>query len=184
MSDITSLNALGQAFGNGGFAHARLANQHWVVLGASAKDLDDTVDFVLASHHRIELALTSQLREVATEFIQRWCLGRSFGTTSTAAGTHLGGFAEHANHLGTHLGKVNAEIFQNACSDAFTFANLSPGGGALYRCSYARVGEPLRGKLKNTFGPRREGNFNGHKPRSAADDLFDFNASVLEVDTH
>ena len=39
-------------------------------------------------------------------------------------------------------------------------------------------------KLKNAFGPGREGDFNGDESRSAADDLLNFDSSVLEVDTH
>ena len=50
-------NALGQAFDDGGLAHAGLADQHGIVLGAAAEDLDDAIDFAFAADQGIELAV-------------------------------------------------------------------------------------------------------------------------------
>ena len=55
-------DALRQALGDGGLAHARLADQHRVVLLAAREDLDDALDLVLAADDRVELALARQLR--------------------------------------------------------------------------------------------------------------------------
>jgi hypothetical protein len=43
-------------FDDGGLAHARLADQHRVVLGAALQDLDGAADLVVAADHRVELA--------------------------------------------------------------------------------------------------------------------------------
>ncbi len=60
-----------QAFGDGRLAHAGLADQHRVVLGATAQDLDGAADFLVAPDHRIELALAGILGEVSGVFLQR-----------------------------------------------------------------------------------------------------------------
>ena len=47
-------------FGHGAFAHARLADEHGVVLGAAGENLDDALDFLAAANHRIEFAVTAR----------------------------------------------------------------------------------------------------------------------------
>ena len=66
---------LGQAFDDGGLADAGFAQQHGIVLGAAAEDLDDAFDFVLAADDRIELALAGQFGQVAAEAVQGGRLG-------------------------------------------------------------------------------------------------------------
>ena len=51
-----------QAFGDGGLADARLADQHRIVLGAARQHLDGAADFLVAADHRIELALRGPVR--------------------------------------------------------------------------------------------------------------------------
>ena len=53
---VAGHDALGQALHDGGLAHARLADEHRVVLGAAAEHLDDAADLVVAADHRVELA--------------------------------------------------------------------------------------------------------------------------------
>ena len=60
-----------QAFGDGGLAHARLADQHRIVLGAAAQHLDGAADFLVAADHRIQLAGAGQLCEIAGIFLER-----------------------------------------------------------------------------------------------------------------
>ena len=47
---------MGQAFDDGGFAHAGLADQHRVVLGAATQDLDHSADLLVAADDRIQFA--------------------------------------------------------------------------------------------------------------------------------
>ena len=63
-------DALGEAFDDGRLADARFAEQHRVVLGAAAEDLDGPLDFVLAADDGVELLLASKLGEVAAEAIE------------------------------------------------------------------------------------------------------------------
>ena len=58
---------LGEAFDDGGLAHAGFADEHGIVLGAAAENLDDALDFVLAADDGIELALAGQFGQVAAK---------------------------------------------------------------------------------------------------------------------
>ena len=64
-------DALGQALDDGGLAHARLADEHGVVLGAAGEDLDHAAHLVVAADDGIELALARQLGEVAAVLLER-----------------------------------------------------------------------------------------------------------------
>jgi len=64
LRDVAAHDALGEALGDGGLAHARLADQHRVVLGPPAEDLDDAPDLLVAADDRIELARAGIGRQV------------------------------------------------------------------------------------------------------------------------
>ena len=64
-------DALRQPLDDGGLAHARLADQRRVVLGAPREDLHHAADFLVAPDHRVQLALARQGGQVAPVFLQR-----------------------------------------------------------------------------------------------------------------
>ena len=70
-------DALRQALDDGRLAHARLADQHRIILGAAAKNLNDALDFAVAAHQRIELAFERRLRQVPAELRQQRSLLRA-----------------------------------------------------------------------------------------------------------
>ena len=63
-----------ESLGDGGLAHARLADEHRVVLRAARQHLDDAPDLVVAADDRVELALPRVLGEVAAEALERLVL--------------------------------------------------------------------------------------------------------------
>ena len=67
-------DALGQAFGQRGLAHAGFADVERVVLAPAAQHLDGAFDFVVAADQRVDLAFARELVEVAGEFGQRVAL--------------------------------------------------------------------------------------------------------------
>ena len=75
VGDVAADNALRQAFDDGGLAHARLADQHRIVLGPPAQHLHDAADFIFAANHRVELALAGGFRQVVRVAFQRLVLG-------------------------------------------------------------------------------------------------------------
>ena len=60
----------GQSLGDGRLAHARLADQHGVVLRPPGEHLDDAADFLVAADHGIELALPRPLDQVDAVSLQ------------------------------------------------------------------------------------------------------------------
>ncbi len=56
---------LSKSFGNGGFSHSGLADEHRVVLGPSGQHLDDTANFVITSDNGVQFFRTGKLGEVA-----------------------------------------------------------------------------------------------------------------------
>jgi len=79
LGDVTKRDQLSQALCDRSLADARLADQGWVVLGPAAEDLDDALDLVLASDHRVERVLACELGEIATELVQKRRLRRLLG---------------------------------------------------------------------------------------------------------
>ena len=62
---------MSEAFDDGCFAHAGLADKDRVVLGATDQHLHEAQDLVLAADDRIELAVRSEKREVNSVFLER-----------------------------------------------------------------------------------------------------------------
>jgi len=62
---------LREAFGDGGFADASFTDQHGIVFGATAKNLDDAANLVLPAHDRVHLALTGEFGQVAAKGFER-----------------------------------------------------------------------------------------------------------------
>ena len=63
-------DALGQPFHDGGLAHAGLADEHGVVLGAAGQHLHHAADLLVAADDGVELALARDLREVAPVLLE------------------------------------------------------------------------------------------------------------------
>ena len=57
IGDLFPLDGQSKALGDGGFAHAGLANQTGVVFLAAVQDLDDPLDLAFAAHQLVQLAL-------------------------------------------------------------------------------------------------------------------------------
>ena len=68
-------DSLREAFDDGGFADAGLADEHGIIFRAARENLDDAADFFVASDDRIELAAAGLFGQVAGVFVQRLKLG-------------------------------------------------------------------------------------------------------------
>ena len=71
LGDVAVDDAPGEALDDGGLAHAGLADEHRVVLGAPAQHLDDPADLLVAADDRVELAGAGRVGEVAPVLLQR-----------------------------------------------------------------------------------------------------------------
>src|SRR5579875_2331932 len=71
---IAAHDALSQTLDDSGLTHARLTNQHRIVLGAAAQHLNDAANLLVTSDHWIKLTLPGKFGQVASVFLQRLIL--------------------------------------------------------------------------------------------------------------
>ena len=81
LGDIALDDLLGQALDNRRFAHAGLADQHGIVLGPAAEDLDHPLDLLIAADDRVQLAVSGGLGQVAGEL--EMCIRDRYGSMPT-----------------------------------------------------------------------------------------------------
>ncbi len=93
LGHVAAHDALRQALDDGGLAHARLADQHRVVLGPARQDADHPPDLGVAADHRVELAAPRLGDEVDAVLLQRLVghLGHGAGHPLVAAHRRQGG---------------------------------------------------------------------------------------------
>ena len=68
--DVPGGDPQGDALHDGGLAHARLPDEHRIVLLAPPEDLDDAGDFQVAADNRVQLPFPGRLRQVVAEFLE------------------------------------------------------------------------------------------------------------------
>ena len=71
LGHVAGDDAAGEAFDDGGFAHAGLADEHRVVLGAARKHLDHAANLLVAADDGVELAAAREFGEVLGVFFKR-----------------------------------------------------------------------------------------------------------------
>src|SRR3954452_5021567 len=71
LGDVAGDDPLGEALDDRGLAHAGLADEDGVVLGASGEDLDDAADLVVASDDRVELAVLGLQGQIEAVLLER-----------------------------------------------------------------------------------------------------------------
>ncbi len=159
-------NLLGHGFDDGGLADARLADQHRVVLGASAEDLGHALDFGIATDHRIQLAAQRCVGEIDAQLVQR----RRASTGAGAAGAAAAGVAQDAMGLGANLFEVDAQAFEDAGGNAFAFSQqaneqvLSADVGMVHAAGF------VNGQLDDLLGAGGKSDFALGRTLTASDD--------------
>ena len=71
LGHVAGGDLLSQALDDSRLAHAGIAQDKRIVLGAARKDLHHALDFLFAANHGIELAVARLLREVGGELLER-----------------------------------------------------------------------------------------------------------------
>jgi len=122
-------DAFGQAFGDGSLADARLTDQQRVVLAPPGQNLRHTLDFLLATHQRVDPAGTGQFVQVAGVGVQRVARRGGFATLFVLHVLVAFGMRAMARHFGDAVGDVvdhidtgHALLFQQEHGLAFLFA--------------------------------------------------------------
>ena len=67
-------DSLGKALRHSAFPYTGFADQNGVVLCSAREDLNDTLDLLLASNHRVYLAFPSHLGQITAELGQHFLL--------------------------------------------------------------------------------------------------------------
>ena len=93
---IPGCNALGNALGNGGFAHTGFTDQAGVVFLAAAQDLNGAVNFTVAADHIVQLACLGLGGKVVAVVIQKFALA-GFAAFFAGLGLFVGIFAVGAH---------------------------------------------------------------------------------------
>ena len=60
LRDVARSNFLGEAFHNRSFADARFPNEHGVIFGPAAEDLDDALNLIFSADDRIHFSLAGE----------------------------------------------------------------------------------------------------------------------------
>ena len=122
LGDVAADDPLGEAFGDGRLADARLADQDRVVLRPAGQDLDDAADLVVAPDDRIQLAGSRFGGEVPTVLLERGIGAFRVGRRDALAAAHaleraedglLAGpvSLEQGLCLATDLGRADEQVF-------------------------------------------------------------------------
>ena len=89
LGHVAAHDAQRQSLHDGGLAHAGLADQHGVILGAPREHLDHAADLLVAADHRVELALRGQPGQVAPVAFQGLVGGFGILRGHALAAAHL-----------------------------------------------------------------------------------------------
>src|SRR4051812_8826993 len=183
-------DALGEAFDHRGLAHARLADEHRVVLGAAREDLHDPLDLGLAADDGVELALGGELGQVAPELIEQLrgllALARRAGRTcaraALAALTAAAGAREHPDDLVADLLRVGVEVEQDARCDALVLADEAEQDVLRADVVVAEAQCLAECELEHLLRARGERDLPGRHFLAGADDAHDLRTHALHSD--
>ena len=90
LGHIAGDDALRQAFDDGCFTHARLPDQHRIVLGAPGKYLNHAANLFIAANHRVELPSTRLLGQIASVALKSLILGLGILVGNSLRAAHGG----------------------------------------------------------------------------------------------
>ena len=88
LGDVAVHDALGNSLGDRGLAHARLADEAWVVFPAPREDLHDAPDLVVAADDGVHLALAHISGKVATVLVEGLELSLRIGVGDALRASH------------------------------------------------------------------------------------------------
>ncbi|CAH0323479.1 hypothetical protein SRABI128_05008 [Microbacterium sp. Bi128] len=100
LGDVALDDRAGESLDDGGLADTGLTDEHGVVLGAAAEDLDRLLDLVGTADHGVEASLVGEGREIRAEAVEVRGLGCRLGRTRDLVAAHDG----LAHALGQRLG--------------------------------------------------------------------------------
>ncbi len=187
-------DALGEPLDDGGLAHARLADEHRVVLGAPGQHLHHPLDLGEPADDRVELALPGELGVVAPELVED---GRTTRRRFAAAGRpaaprrvrRSGRFfaldtRQQLDDGLTDLLQLGAQLLQHLGGDALAFADQPEEDVLGADVVVAQLQRLAERKLEDLLGAGGERDVAAGGLGALADDLDDLVADGFQVDAH
>src|SRR5208283_5629663 len=145
-------NALCEPFDDGGLAYSGFPDQHGIVFRTPAENLDYALDFILASHERIECAFGGRLCEVPAELRQQRSLFRPRRSRFLSRG---------AREFFAQRGKAQAALHQNFRAKTLFFPQDAQ---KQMLCSHVLMAQALRflrRHIQDALALRAQGHFHG-----------------------
>jgi hypothetical protein len=178
-------DGLRQALDDGGLADARLTDQYGVVLRAAREDLHDPLDLLLATDHRIELALAGGLGEVAAEVVEHLrALGLALGLRGSDGRVLLAGLVagEELDHGLAHAVEVGAQLHEHLRRDPLALADQAEQDVLGADVVVAQLQRLAQAQLEHLLGARGERDVPGRRLLPGADDVGHLGAHGIERD--
>ena len=116
-------NLLGETFRDRGLADARFTDQDRIVFRSPAKHLNDALDFIAATDHRIKLVLFRQVSQITTKRAERRGFDIFLGRLTAFLGFRRCEIRiEFFENLVARPLDIDFETLENTRGDAFAFA--------------------------------------------------------------
>ena len=182
---VVGHDALGQSLDDGRLAHAGLADQDRVVLGAARQDLHDALDLLGPADDRVELPVARQLGEVAAELVEHRRPRRGVRRRGAGAGPHrlLALVARHQlDDLLAHAPQVGAEADQHLGRHALALAHQAEQHVLGADVAVPELQRLAQGQLEDLLGTGGEGGRAARRAAGHADGLLDLLPHGLERD--
>ncbi len=149
-----------------------------IVLRSPREDLDDPLDLGVATDDGIKFALASKLGKIAAVGVERRRFALAF-----ARALYLCFRSEQRGSLDAYLRRIDAQVREDAGSDAFAFANEAEQqvlGADVVMVELTRLFES---EFDDALGSRGEHHLLLDGLPASTDDRFNFGANLRQVDS-
>jgi hypothetical protein len=194
LGDVAAHDLLRETLDDRGLADARLAEQHRVVLGAAAEDLDDALDLVLTADHRVELALAGEVGEVTAEAVEGRGLALRVAARRSSRADRFAfvavfavavARAEELEDLLADVVELDAEVHQHLRRDPLVLPDQAEQEVLGADVVVAELARLLHRQFEHLLGAGGERELpHRHHRGSGLDDLLDLVPDLLQVDVH
>ena len=187
---VAGLDLLGQAFDHSGLAHAGLADQHRVVLGAAGKHDHNALNLVGTADDRVQLAFSGFGGQVAAELIEDGGTGlvllvrHAAGVGQVALAVTGAGAGVAANHIdgrATQLAQIDVHLDEHLGAHAFAFANQAEQDVLGADVAVAQLQGFTQRKLQHLLGVRSKGDVPVRSRVALADHFFNLLAGGIQL---
>ena len=167
-----------QSFDNGRLADAGFADQHRIVLGAAAENLQHPLDFVGPADDRIQLTFLGQLGQIASELIECRRVALPIALTRSGLPEKRDGQLSGGQEIG-------AEAAENLSADPFFFSEQAQQKMFAPDMIVAEKTGFFDPVFDHLLDPGAEGNFaKGHRGAAAGQVPLDFQSDLLGRESH